>query len=67
MSAGDGVADFMKSRHKLCAVLDLLHRVRHAVGTVHLNLWGGVTVLVLSDIHSADYHLFMTLEHLADM
>jgi len=42
VSAADGVADVVKLRQdEQGPVLDLLHRIRHAVGTVHLNLTGG--------------------------
>jgi hypothetical protein len=35
------MADVVKLRQdEQCAVLDLLHRVRNSIGTVHLNLTG---------------------------
>ncbi len=37
----DGVADVLELRqNQQCAVLDLLHGIRHAVGTMHLNFTG---------------------------
>ena len=42
MSAADGVPDVVELRQdEQRAMLDLLHRIRHAIGTVHLNLAGG--------------------------
>ena len=35
----DGMANIVELRQdEQCAVLDLLHRIRHAIGTMHLNL-----------------------------
>ena len=43
MRATDRMADIVELREdEHCAVLDLLDRIRHAVGTVHLNLTRGL-------------------------
>ena len=42
VSAADRVADIVELRQdEECPVLDLLHGIRHAIGTVHLNLTRG--------------------------